>query len=69
MNNEIVNDLFAGFVFYCCFLALVFAVIEAVFDDEPDTLGCPDPELHDRNNEARHGDVISTALNADSVGG
>lgn len=26
-------------------------------------LGCPDPELHDRNNEARHWDVISAAIN------
>lgn len=34
--------------------------------NEPTHLGCPDPELHDRNNESRHCDVISTALNADT---
>lgn len=28
--------------------------------NEPEPhLGCPDPELHDRNNEARHGDVLA----------
>lgn len=30
--------------------------------NEPTHLGCPDPELHDRNNESRHCDVIKTAI-------
>lgn len=37
--------------------------------NEPTRLGCPYPELHDRNSEARHCDVISASINADGVGG
>lgn len=33
--------------------------------NEPTLLGCPDPELHDRINEARHADVIKTAMESD----
>lgn len=49
-------------------MKLIKRLIAWLNEPQP-ALGCPDPELHDRNNEARNGDVISTALNADSVGG
>ena len=35
--------------------------------NEEETLGCPDPEMHDRNNE--NSDVLVTALKSESVGG
>lgn len=49
-------------------MKLIKRLIAWLNEPQP-TLGCPDAELHDQNNEARHSDVIFTALNAESVGG
>ena len=37
--------------------------------NEPDPiLGCPDPELHDKNSEEKHADVIQTAIGDKNAG-
>jgi len=47
-------------------MKLIKQLIAWLNEPQP-TPGCPDPEMHDRNNEARHSDVISTALEFPAV--
>jgi len=55
-----INDLFNGIGLLYLAICAVFILVEVVCSADEVTLGCPDPELHDRNNE--NFEVLTTAL-------